>query len=66
MILPIQKKNIHERLVNTSVDYRYEHEKLIDLAKVGDVEKLEPTLDEIKNYKKVMDSFSLEFLLDEG
>jgi hypothetical protein len=30
------------------------------------VEKLESTLDEIRNYKKVIDSFSLEFLLNEG
>lgn len=66
LIVPIQKINIHERLVKTFVDYRYLQEKLIDLAIVGNMEKLESTLDEIKNYKKVMDSFSLEFLLNNG
>ncbi len=66
LIVPIQKRNIHEKLVNTFFDYRHLQEKLIELAKVGDAEKLESTLDEIKNYKKVMDSFSLEFLLNEG
>ncbi len=66
LIVPIQKRNIHEKLVKTFVDYRHLQEQLIDFAKVGNVEKLESTLIEIEDYKKIMDSFSIEFLLNEG
>jgi hypothetical protein len=66
LIVPIQKKNIHDKLVKTFIDYRHLQENLIEFSKIGDIEKLENTLEEIKNYKKIMDSFTIEFLLSEG
>ena len=66
LVVPIQKKNIHDRLVKTFVDYRHLQENLIEFSKIGDIEKLERTLEEIKNYKKIMDSFTIDFLLNEG
>jgi len=66
LIVPVQKRKIHNELLAIYSNNRLLQENLIEFASKGMINELEETALEIDNYKFKMDSFIEKFLLEEG
>jgi hypothetical protein len=65
IITPIQKKFLHDELVDLFRHYRNLHSQLIDIKYIQDG-KVEETITEIRNHEEKMKKFSEKFLFSEA
>lgn len=66
IVVPTQKKSIHERLINKFRTFKELHQLQIEAIKSGSVEGIESSIDKINFYKSEMESFAAEFIISES
>ena len=65
IVVPIQKIELHKKLVKTITDYRNLQEELINLAKSGNIDEIEEKQFEIESYKSIMDNFINDYVFQD-
>lgn len=66
VIIPVQKKNTHNELIDVLKNYRILHEGLIECGKTGILSEVEGKQREIELYKEKLDSFTEKYILQES
>ncbi|MEX2410544.1 MAG: Swt1 family HEPN domain-containing protein, partial [Candidatus Paceibacterota bacterium] len=65
IVIPIQKRIVHEELVDTFKNYKLLQERKLELINNGETYKIEMILIEISDYETKMSDFAKRFLLSE-
>lgn len=66
IVIPVQRKNIHNELIENFKIFRVLHEELIECGNTGNLSKIQNKQKEIELHKEKMNSYVEKFLLQES
>ena len=66
VVTPVQRKTLHNELIEVLEKYRILHEELIECGKTGIISKIENKQNEIELYKLKLEKFAEKYILQES